>query len=413
MQRFLKLLALCGLAAALCLPSAAAEIEGRWGTQLEAGLWKLVEGYWDHSNIDNFTGLAVRRGLSNRWLAELSYRYGTVRPGVDDPNLDAGWTTSSYFGLYTEIHNPTLNVQYLFLPASRLSPFMGFGLGLTAWRVLAAEKEASFFPTGTTVQGFDDDGDRYQALKKTDFTLAIELGAEWFVSERFSLRLGGRYHVMPGNDLDNIGLSSWDTFNDPSFVDANRGLIQGFLGATLWFGQPAAWDPAGWIPPPPLRPAAPPPAPAPEPKPEPEPEPTPEPEPEPEPMPEPEPEPEPAPEIKALATGLILEDVTFRSGSAQLTPGSMAILTRMADLLKQHSQVRIEVRGHTDATGSPELNRELSQRRAVAVRDALILLGVAPSRITAVGYGPDYPIAPNNTAEGRQKNRRVELQRID
>ena len=389
-----------------------AEVAGRWGAQLELGLWKLTEGYWDHSNIDNFSGLSVRRGLSRHWLAELSYRYGTVSPGVSDPTLDAGWTTSSYFNLYTELHNPTLNIQFMFAPESKISPFMGFGLGLTAWRVMASQEEASFFPSGTTVQGFDTDGDRYQALRQTDFTIAVELGAEWFMSEKFSLRLGGRYHVMPGNDLDNVGLSSWDVFASPDYVDANRGIVQGFLGLTWWFGGSKAWSPWDYAPPPPLLPE---PAPAvPEPVVEPEPEPEPEPVVEPEPEPEPvvEPEPEPAPEIQAIGAGLVLEDVSFRSGSAQLTAGSITSLTRMAEVLAEHPEIRVEVRGHTDATGSAELNRELSQRRAVAVRDVLIQLGVAPSRVTAVGFGQDYPIASNDTAEGRAKNRRVELHRI-
>ncbi len=85
----------------------------------------------------------------------------------------------------------------------------------------------------------------------------------------------------------------------------------------------------------------------------------------------------------------------------------------MADTLKQNTEVRVEVRGHTDSTGSAETNRDLSHRRAMAVRDVLIQLGVSRSRVTAVGYGEDYPIASNETHAGRTANRRVELHRID
>lgn len=422
MHRFLMLLAMVVVALPFAGNAEAAEVDGRWGIQGEFGFWKLVEGYWDHSNIGNFAGLSVRRGLSPFWVLEMSYRYGTVRPGVNSPTLDAGWTTDSYFDLVTELHNPTLGITYLFIPESRFTPYMGFGVGATAWRVMDSP-DGGFIPKGTTVQGFDADGDRYRALKQTDLTLALELGAEWFVSRSVSFRFGGRYHILPGNDLDNVGLSSWNAFASPSYVDANRGLAQGFLGVTWWFGS-RAWSP--WDAPavdlPPLRPVPTPepePAPAPEPEPEPEPEPMPEPEPEPAPAPTPPPPPppapapEPEPEIKAIDRGLVLEGVAFQSGSAQLTAGSITTLSRMADLLKQNSEIRVEVRGHTDATGSAELNRELSQRRAVAVRDVLIQLGVAPSRVTAVGYGQDYPIAPNDTAEGRAKNRRVELHRIN
>jgi OOP family OmpA-OmpF porin len=75
--------------------------------------------------------------------------------------------------------------------------------------------------------------------------------------------------------------------------------------------------------------------------------------------------------------------------------------------------VRIEVRGHTDATGSAESNRVLSEKRALAVRDYLIAQGVSADRITARGFGEDFPIAPNDTREGRAKNRRVEIHRTN
>jgi outer membrane protein OmpA-like peptidoglycan-associated protein/opacity protein-like surface antigen len=461
MHRFVKLLMTAALLAALVAAAPAAEVDGRWGVNLEGGLWKLVEGYWDHSNVDNFTGVSVRRGLTPHWTAELSLRYGTIRPGVENPTQDAGWTTSHYSTLITEIHNPTLNFQYLFLPEGKLTPFLGFGVGVTSWRVLNSDSDASFYPQGATVQGFGTKDEEYHKLQKTNFTFAAEAGAEWFLAESFSLRLGARYHVLTGNDLDNVGLSSWDLYDTPEYVDANKGLVQGFLGATLWFGGPkdddddglenrydrcprAAEDydgfededgcpdydndndgiadtddpcpldpedrdgyqdddgcpdpdndgdgvldaadrcpdtPAGTAvdqygcptaPAAPVAPAA----------------------------------------VVALDEGLVLEGVSFKTGSAQLTAESISVLSRVATSLNDNPGVRVEVRGHTDSTGAAETNRDLSHRRAMAVRDVLIQLGVAPSRVTAVGYGEDYPIASNETREGRAKNRRVELYRI-
>jgi OOP family OmpA-OmpF porin len=114
-----------------------------------------------------------------------------------------------------------------------------------------------------------------------------------------------------------------------------------------------------------------------------------------------------------VARDLILEGVNFRSGSAELVTGSLLVLEGVARSMLAHPEAMIEIRGHTDATGSAEANRALSQQRALAVRDALIRFGVAPSRITAIGYGEDYPIAPNDTPEGRARNRRVELHRVD
>jgi len=71
--------------------------------------------------------------------------------------------------------------------------------------------------------------------------------------------------------------------------------------------------------------------------------------------------------------------------------------------------VRVSVGGHTDATGSPALNQRLSLRRAQAVRAYLVRQGLAPGAVTAQGYGSDWPVASDDTPEGRAQNRRVEL----
>ncbi len=88
------------------------------------------------------------------------------------------------------------------------------------------------------------------------------------------------------------------------------------------------------------------------------------------------------------------------------------MLQRVADSLKDHSEVRIEVGGHTDSTGSPATNQKLSQGRAEAVRDYLISQGLDATRLTAKGYGSTRSIADNATTDGRARNRRVELARI-
>ncbi len=114
-----------------------------------------------------------------------------------------------------------------------------------------------------------------------------------------------------------------------------------------------------------------------------------------------------------LARDLVLEDVQFESNSARMLPGSEASIRELAATLRANPEVRIEVRGHTDSLGPAEVNRDLSLRRATAVRQALIDLGIAPSRVTAIGYGEDYPIEDNSTAAGRARNRRVEIHRTD
>ena len=119
------------------------------------------------------------------------------------------------------------------------------------------------------------------------------------------------------------------------------------------------------------------------------------------------------PVAKEIQQDLILEGVSFLSGSAQLTPESLGILSAVAESLTAWPEVRIEIRGHTDSTGSPEVNRDLSHRRALAVKDSFVHMGVDPSRMTAIGFGEDYPLADNGTPEGRRINRRVEVHRLD
>ena len=110
---------------------------------------------------------------------------------------------------------------------------------------------------------------------------------------------------------------------------------------------------------------------------------------------------------------LVLEGVNFRFDSAELTNESSAILDDVAASLKDWPEVRVEVGGHTDSMGEDAYNQSLSERRAGAVRDYLISKGIAADRLTARGYGESQPISDNATAEGRAKNRRVELTKLD
>lgn len=110
---------------------------------------------------------------------------------------------------------------------------------------------------------------------------------------------------------------------------------------------------------------------------------------------------------------LVLRGVRFETGHAILTPESFAVLDDIALALRDAASVRVEVGGHTDATGSAATNRRLSQQRAEVVRYYLIRRGVAAEQLTARGYGPSRPVAPNATPAGRALNRRTELTRLD
>jgi outer membrane protein OmpA-like peptidoglycan-associated protein len=106
--------------------------------------------------------------------------------------------------------------------------------------------------------------------------------------------------------------------------------------------------------------------------------------------------------------GLVLQDVRFETGKATLVGDSHARLDTVVEYLTHKPSARIEISGHTDNVGNRAANKKLSQQRANAVRDYLISKGIDAARITAVGYGDERPIAPNDTGEGRQKNRRIE-----
>jgi outer membrane protein OmpA-like peptidoglycan-associated protein len=118
-------------------------------------------------------------------------------------------------------------------------------------------------------------------------------------------------------------------------------------------------------------------------------------------------------ELNAKQTdrGLVitLGDVLFDTNRAQLKSGGVREIKKLADALKQNPQRTVFIEGFTDSTGTESRNQELSEQRAMAVRDTLLNMGVASNRITTSGYGKSFPVASNDTEAGRQLNRRVEI----
>jgi outer membrane protein OmpA-like peptidoglycan-associated protein len=108
-------------------------------------------------------------------------------------------------------------------------------------------------------------------------------------------------------------------------------------------------------------------------------------------------------------TVLVLSDIVFDTDSSQLKPGSDRVLSQVAEFLVSQEAEDLVIEGHTDAIGEESYNLDLSMRRANAVRDALVKEGVPAASIRITGLGEEFPVASNNTAEGRQLNRRVEI----
>lgn len=117
--------------------------------------------------------------------------------------------------------------------------------------------------------------------------------------------------------------------------------------------------------------------------------------------------------VEGKAQPLILKGVNFRTGRSDLTPSSFKVLDEVAASLVANPAVKIEIGGHTDATGARATNLRLSLGRAMAVRAYLVSKGVTPDRLVARGYGPDKPVADNKSVEGRAQNRRVELNLLE
>lgn len=106
---------------------------------------------------------------------------------------------------------------------------------------------------------------------------------------------------------------------------------------------------------------------------------------------------------------IILKGTGFGFNSAELTPEGQAILSEQAEILHKEATIKVEIAGHTDSTGPEAYNQGLSERRAKVAEEYLISKGISPDRLKAVGYGESRPIATNDTRDGRETNRRVDL----
>ncbi|HEU0029359.1 MAG TPA: OmpA family protein [Kofleriaceae bacterium] len=122
--------------------------------------------------------------------------------------------------------------------------------------------------------------------------------------------------------------------------------------------------------------------------------------------------PPPGPDRVVLlpSTIVISDKVQFEVGKAELLPVSFSLLDEVVKVMKDNPQIEeVQVEGHTDSTGSAEINKKLSQDRAESVVKYLVSKGVKRDRLTAKGFGPEHPIADNADPAGQEMNRRVEF----
>jgi len=118
-------------------------------------------------------------------------------------------------------------------------------------------------------------------------------------------------------------------------------------------------------------------------------------------------------ETKRTEQGIVTKlksDILFDTGKANLKPAAKDNLKQMAEIMKKYPENVLMIKGFTDNTGSSAVNEILSQKRAEAVRNQLIASGLKDTAISTQGLGPALPVAKNDTAQGRAKNRRVEIE---
>ena len=110
--------------------------------------------------------------------------------------------------------------------------------------------------------------------------------------------------------------------------------------------------------------------------------------------------------------GIVLtfdSDVLFPLNSSYLTDQAKTEVAKLVKLMSKYPQASLLIEGHTDATGEASYNQWLSEKRAASVKAHAVQLGFSADKITTKGYGKDKPVTTNSTADGRQKNRRVEI----
>jgi len=118
------------------------------------------------------------------------------------------------------------------------------------------------------------------------------------------------------------------------------------------------------------------------------------------------------PELPEITSFILTGDINFEVGKSYLLPAAKNTLDKLITVLREHPRTKWRIEGHTDNTGPYRLNDRISYERAAAVADYLILNGIDKSRLQAIGYGPDRPIADNSTVTGRALNRRVTIEMV-
>jgi outer membrane protein OmpA-like peptidoglycan-associated protein len=443
---------------------------GRWGLGFYGGFLKLVGDDVDYSLVNTTGGFALTHIFSTHLVGEFDFDMGWVRPRDDDSQYQVR-PNAPY---RTYIHPMNLGLRILLLPSYRFCPYLTPGAGITHWNLRDISGEDTWFPIPQSGSSISGNQVNFTLFINAGVLLRITNGLAIDAQFRYGqllgqdkdnigigdvnnglvqLRVGLLFLMGDGRDRDKDGIEDirdgdpyqaedFDGFEDydgipdrdndrdgiPDELDEAPDLPEDRDGFQDDDGIPDLdndrdgipdskdecpdmaedldsfqdqdgcpdWDNDNDTIPDSLDQCP----------------------------NEPEnfnnyqdedgcPDKKPAPPELKQGQALILPDVTFESGSAELTLEALQALELIWEYMRDNPDVEMEIRGYTDSLGDASSNLNLSQRRADAVKFYLAQRGVAFRRLRAIGFGEANPIASNQTPEGRLKNRRIEFIQIE
>ncbi len=198
------------------------------GVGIQFGMMQPSGGEEEYEDSGMLIGITVKKPLVGKVWGALEYTHGVSANGEAVPAARMqGFGEADEFK--TVWNKAQFSAQYMFMDEGKVLPYVSAGFGLTFWEVQDWQDDID---EGEIPEGYNEDG-KLKDLNGTNMTMSVGLGADILVTERLAVTLGGRYNLLVGNDIDNVGLSS---VSGPDWVDANDSVLEVFGGLTYYFG---------------------------------------------------------------------------------------------------------------------------------------------------------------------------------
>jgi len=201
------------------------------GVGVNFGMLQPSGGDQEYEDSGMVLGITVKKPLAGNVWGAFEYTHGVSANGEAIPASPT--TRLQGFGAADEFKTVWNKAQfaamYMFMDEGKILPYVSAGLGLTFWEVQDWVDEVD---EGAVPYGYNEDG-KAKTLNGTNITASVGLGADIFVTEQLAVTIGGRYNLLIGNDIDNVGLSS---VGGADWVDANDSVLEAFAGLTYYFG---------------------------------------------------------------------------------------------------------------------------------------------------------------------------------